>query len=136
MGLDMYAYSSNVKDVECEVNPEKEIEEQTNELAYWRKHNRLHGWFQNKWEKKISGMDIEHPFNCVRLYLSRSDLDELEFDLKGKLLPATEGFFFGSDSYADEAKLQQEQLEYDMEFVAQAKKELEEGRHVYYTSWW
>ena len=132
----MYAYSSNVKDVECEVNPEKEIEEQTNELAYWRKHNRLHGWFQNKWEKKVAGMDIDHPFNCVRLYLSRSDLDELEFDLKGKLLPATDGFFFGSDSYADEAKLQQEQLEYDMEFVAQAKKELEEGRHVYYTSWW
>jgi hypothetical protein len=51
-------------------------------------------------------------------------------------LPETDGFFFGSDSYADEAKLQQEQLEYDMEFVAQAKKELEEGRHVYYTSWW
>jgi hypothetical protein len=136
MGLDMYAYSSNVKDVECEVNPEKEIEEQTNELAYWRKHNRLHGWFQNKWENKVAGMDIEHPFNCVRLYLSRSDLEELEFDLKGKLLPATDGFFFGSDSYEDEAKLQQEQLEYDMEFVAQAKKELEEGRHVYYTSWW
>ena len=136
MGLDMYAYSSNVKDVECEVNPEKEVEEQTNELAYWRKHNRLHGWFQNKWEKKVAGMDIEHPFNCVRLYLSRSDLEELEFDLKGKLLPATDGFFFGSDSYEDEAKLQQEQLAYDMEFVAQAKKELEEGRHVYYTSWW
>ena len=136
MGLDMYAYSSNVKDVECEVNPEKEIEEQTNELAYWRKHNRLHGWFQNKWEKKVAGMDTEQPFNCVRLYLSRSDLEELEFDLKGKLLPATDGFFFGSDSYEDEAKLQQEQLAYDMEFVAQAKKELEEGRHVYYTSWW
>jgi hypothetical protein len=136
MGLDMYAYSSNVKEVECEINPEKEIEEQTNELAYWRKHNRLHGWFQNKWEKKVAGMDVEHPFNCVRLYLSRSDLEELEFDLKGKLLPETDGFFFGSDSYADEAKLQQEQLEYDMEFVAQAKKELEEGRHVYYTSWW
>jgi hypothetical protein len=136
MGLDMYAYSSNVKDVECEVNPEKEIEEQTNELAYWRKHNRLHGWFQNKWENKVAGMDVEHPFNCVRLYLSRSDLDELEFDLKGKLLPVTEGFFFGSDSYADEAKLQQQQLAYDMEFVSQAKKELEEGRHVYYTSWW
>jgi hypothetical protein len=136
MGLDMYAYSSNVKDVECEVNPEKEIEEQTNELAYWRKHNRLHGWFQNKWENKVAGMDIEHPFNCVRLYLSRSDLEELEFDLKGKLLPATDGFFFGSDSYEDEAREQQEQLAYDMEFVAQAKKELEEGRHVYYTSWW
>jgi hypothetical protein len=136
MGLDMYAYSSNVKDVECEVNPEKEVEEQTNELAYWRKHNRLHGWFQNKWEKKVAGMDIEHPFNCVRLYLSRSDLEELEFDLKGKLLPATDGFFFGSDSYEDEAREQQEQLAYDMEFVAQAKKELEEGRHVYYTSWW
>jgi hypothetical protein len=132
----MYAYSSNVKDVECEVNPEKEVEEETNELAYWRKHNRLHGWFQNKWEKKVASMDTDHPFNCVRLYLSRSDLDELEFDLKAKLLPSTEGFFFGSDSYEDEARLQQEQLEYDMEFVAQAKKELEEGRHVYYTSWW
>jgi len=114
MGLDMYAYASNVKDVECEVNPEKEIKEQTEELAYWRKHNRLHGWFQNKWENKIVGLD-EVQFNCVRYYMNSRDLDELEFDLKGQLLPDTQGFFFGNDSYSDDEK--EEQIKFDLKIT-------------------
>ena len=133
MGLDMYAYASNVKDVECEVNPEKEIKEQTEELAYWRKHNRLHGWFQNKWENKMGGME-DQPFNCVRYYVDSHDLDELEFDLKGQLLPDTEGFFFGNDSYSYDEK--EEQIKFDLKFVEDARKALKQGKHVYYTSWW
>jgi hypothetical protein len=135
MGLDMYAYTSKIKDLECETNPEKQIKDDATEIAYWRKHNRLHGWFENKWENKNSEVDSSQPFNCVRYYISRSDLDELEFDLKGQLLPATQGFFFGEDSYTNEEEVK-EQVAFDLDFVMKARKELEEGKHVYYTSWW
>jgi hypothetical protein len=136
MGLDMYAYSSNVKDVECEVNPEKEIEEQTNELACWRKHNRLHGWFQNKWEKKVSGMDIEHPFNCVRLYLSRSDLDELEFDLKENSCQLRKAFSLVAIAMQMKLNYNKNNLNMIWSLSLKQKKNLKKGRHVYYTSWW
>jgi len=41
MGLDMYAYRTKefVDDDNTQIKDEKE-------LAYWRKHNRLHGWFE------------------------------------------------------------------------------------------
>lgn len=81
----------------------------------------------------MGGME-DQPFNCVRYYVDSHDLDELEFDLKGKLLPDTQGFFFGNDSYSYDEK--EEQVKFDLKFVEDARKALKEGKHVYYTSWW
>jgi len=60
MGLDMYAYAAaNEKQYEkywhsCEFDKEsKEFVSATvsrpKELAYWRKHPNLHGWFHREW---------------------------------------------------------------------------------------
>ena len=38
MGLDQYGYAVP-----------KEESEARNELAYWRKHNRLQGWMEHLW---------------------------------------------------------------------------------------
>ena len=43
MGLDMYAYSVS----QGGAQDGEEIE-----LAYWRKHNRLHGWMEELWTRK------------------------------------------------------------------------------------
>ncbi len=45
MGLDMYAYRTKefVDDDNTQIKDEKEI-------AYWRKHNRLHGWFEEQYK--------------------------------------------------------------------------------------
>ena len=48
MGLDMYAYKTSKV-----VEDKKEItDDNREELAYWRKHNRLHGWMEELWEDK------------------------------------------------------------------------------------
>lgn len=81
MGLDMYLYRKK-----------------TEQVAYWRKANAIHGWFNNL---KDEGLD-----NCEDVTVSLPMLIELRdtcnkvFDSKNdeiamELLPPTEGFFFG-----------------------------------------
>ena len=135
MGLDMYLVSSDkhLEAFEVENREKREgEEEQEQEIGYWRKHNRLHGWFEQKWLDRHP--DVDENFNCLRYYLSREDLDEVIEAIKKNNLPATQGFFFGNDSYSYEDV--EEQKKEDIEIFEKAKKELEEGRHVFYSSWW
>ncbi len=55
MGLDMYLHK----------RPKGE------EIGYWRKHNRLHGWMEHLWEKRGN----TGVFNCVDLLLDNDDLN-------------------------------------------------------------
>jgi hypothetical protein len=57
-------------------------------------------------------------------------LDNLEEDIKDGNLPDTSGFFFGESSNNDEEN------DYDLEFVSKAREAIKEGKTVYYTSWW
>tara|TARA_R110000737_G_scaffold280411_1_gene286991 strand:+ start:45 stop:446 length:402 start_codon:yes stop_codon:yes gene_type:complete len=131
MGLDMYAYKT--KNAVADGVEEDKIENKE-ELAYWRKHNRLHGWFQNKFEEQNPYGDKE--FNCERLWLNEGMIDELEQAIEGELLPETCGFFFGSDSYQYDDTEKKELKSYDLEFVKKARKVMKKGECVYYTCWW
>ena len=116
MGLDQYAYRVKRK-----------------EIAYWRKHNRLQGWFEKKWHE----LGNEEDFNCKDLYLDEEMLNELEDAIKNDKLPKTEGFFFGSDSYDQEKKWVEEQKRQDLNFVKEAREILRKGEEqVVYTCWW
>ncbi len=119
MGLDQYAYTRKGKT-------------QT-EIAYWRKHNALQGWMETLWESK--GFPRKHKedssFNCVELRIVKKDLDQLEKDVVAGKLPKTQGFFFGSDSSENE-----EYKRDTLEFVANARQLIAEGKRVYYNSWW
>ena len=130
MGLDMYAYKTSKVVVD-----KKEItDDNREELAYWRKHNRLHGWFQNKFEEQNPYGEKE--FNCERLWLNEDMLNELEEAIEGELLAETNGFFFGTDSYQYDEAEKKEQKAYDLGFVEKAKKIAKKGECVYYTCWW
>ena len=131
MGLDMYAYKT--KNAVADGVEEDKIENKE-ELAYWRKHNRLHGWFQNKFEEQNPYGDKE--FNCERLWLNEGMIDELEQAIEGELLPETCGFFFGSDSYQYDDTEKKELKSYDLEFVKKARTVMKKGECVYYTCWW
>ena len=118
MGLDQYAaVRLDTKDEEGNWD--------TEELAYWRKHPHLQGFMENLWEEKgrpniTKGQEHSNfgsDFNCVDLELDLSDIDTLEADIKGDLLPETGGFFFGDDS-------SKEYKEQDLEFCANARKAL------------
>lgn len=118
MGLDQYA--SQVKG------------EDAQELAYWRKHNRLQGWMEDLYARKGG----EGEFNCVDLELTEEDLDELESAIDNRNLPETGGFFFGSDSYSDYEDEEWGYLNTDREFIEKAREALGEGWKVVYSCWW
>ena len=96
MGLDMFAFRHKGEMTKEQVHEAKHNVD-VEEIAYWRKHNRLQGWFENLFYKKHDGKEISwDAFNCVPLYLSRDDLMKLREDVSNKRLPETEGFFFDS----------------------------------------
>ena len=133
MGLDQYAYATPSIDT-----GERE------ELAYWRKHNRLHGWMEQLHSdrgEEIGLTPFGSDFNCVEVELTESDIEQLEAHVEGKSLPETGGFFFGDDSYSYEdedsnASNGYYHKETDVEFIELARKAIAEGKKVYYNSWW
>ena len=122
MGLDQYAYVR------------KNGEKDGKEIAYWRKHNRLQGWMEALWKlKNPTGGE----FNCVKLPIVESDLDDLELAIAKKELPQTGGFFFGNDSYGYEADGKPyADYDADVAFIASARDALARGDEVYYSCWW
>jgi hypothetical protein len=120
MGLDQYAaIRLDTKDEEGNWD--------TEELAYWRKHPNLQGFMEELYYEKGG----EGEFNCVDVELTLEDIDALEKAVckEGSSLPKTGGFFFGEDSDSH-------YCEQDLEFCTNARKALEDGQIVVYSSWW
>ena len=121
MGLDQYGKARNPKTGEVV------------EIAYWRKHNALHGWMQKLWNDR--GRPNAHregtSFNCIPLELNVEDLRNLAADFVLQSLPKTDGLFFGYDTSFSE--------HHDgemLKFIREAKRYLDEGWQVAYDSWW
>ena len=124
MGLDQYAHKVK-RDYNYETLTETIVKTQ---IAYWRKHNALEGYMSDLYRDKTGD---EGVFNCKIVTLDSDDLDHLEEVIVGNELPETEGFFFGESSKHDEGRKQA-----DREFIAEARKSLDEGYTIEYTSWW
>jgi len=95
------------------------------ELAYWRKHPNLHGWFQQEWENQGN----TGSFNGDELEITWDMLDRLESDVREGRLPPTQGFFFGDNADA-------EYYNDDLEFIRNARAEIFSGFKVFYNSSW
>ena len=117
MGLDAYG---KVK------SPEGEVEE----IAYWRKHNALHGWMESLYRKK-GGTE---EFNCVPLELNKTDLELLELVVTSGMLPETQGFFFGAPAH--EREDYRDLLNSVLDFIKEARQYLSRGWEIAYDSWW
>lgn len=133
MGLDMYALAVNKAD--CTIIDNREVvledEEDTSEdLAYWRKHNALHGWMKQLYNEKGG----REEFNLINLVLTKEDIDRLETDIDNHALVPVPGFFFGSTDYTKEDW--EEVTKRDKAFIQLAKDALNEGKIVFYSSWW
>lgn len=136
MGLDMYAYAASRAGQHRDFWDTAELASGGNEytsatvarpreIAYWRKHPNLHGWFQREWESQGNSGD----FNGDELEITWDMLDRLEQDIKAGRLPLTQGFFFGNDA-------SKEYREHDLEFIKNARAELFLGSKVFYNSSW
>ena len=119
MGLDQYAFSVY----------KKGSEEASEEIAYWRKHNALHGWMENLWTLKTGKPAGE--LNCQELELTTEDLKNLKSVVEAGDLPETLGFFFGHDSRFDEHK-----KEITLSFVDTAETKIADGQKIFYSCSW
>lgn len=137
MGLDMYAYSIDKKNVEMDENNNSlkviKIEgEDTkyNQFMYWRKHYVLHDWM----EKLYVSRNGKEEFNCVKIILNESDLLKLKNDvINDKLIPSDKSFFENSNDYKNYCE---EIKEKDLEFIDIALSIIQDDTIVYYDSWW
>ncbi len=113
----------------------------TEQVAYWRKFNALHGWFINNCG---GGVD-----ECQDISVDEEKLKELLETLKevssnftkaDELLPPTQGFFFGSDEvdeyYKEEVNSTIKIIEDLLEENEQSKEYgLYSGEFEYRASW-
>jgi len=136
MGLDQYAYAAaragqqqefweTAEAAEGNMEYVSRTVERPREIAYWRKHPNLHGWFRQEWESEGN----EGDFNGDELEITWDMLERLEYDVRNGELPDTRGFFFGDNSDA-------EYYEQDLEFIKNARAELFMGLKVFYNSSW
>jgi hypothetical protein len=136
MGLDQCAYARP---------PRKRNGDDDERICDWRKHNRLQGWMEQLWYDKgcPNGKEDDQDFNCVELQLTESDLINLEDAIYNFELPEANGFFWGTDSYFwndenDEPFPENEYWykQHDLNFIEEAKKMLDKGYRIYYSSWY
>jgi hypothetical protein len=126
MGLDMYAYAVNAKDVGDGV-VDVALGDDAVQVFYWRKFNALHGWMEDLYRLK-KGLRVD--FNCTTVRLQSEDLDRLEMDTGNNKLVPINGFFFGAQT------IYPEDLESIAVFIAKAREEINCGNAVFYDSWW
>ena len=122
MGLDMYAMTTDYTPSQPVDFPEPG---DASQLHYWRKHPDLHGWMERLYIEKGGSNET---FNCTSVALNADDLNQLEIDIEAGYLPQTNGFFFGESEGTE--------TEDDLAFIAKARSAIEEGKTVFYSSWW
>jgi hypothetical protein len=113
MGLDQYWYVSEPK-----------------QFAYHRKFNALQGFMEEMFREQ----EGEGDFNCRDVIITKEILDQLEARIKEDRLEPTSGFFFGNTDKDDWYRQDVEELMDTV--IPEARKYLEEGKKVVYTSWW
>jgi len=130
MGLDQYAFASAWSAEE--LSSKEDDRQYMEQIAYWRKHNRLQGWMENRWSERTGNDDLS-DFNYELFQLHEDDIEALEIAIKNRELPETQGFFYGTDSYVDYEKWYASQ---DHMFIEKAKQLLGEGLNIFYRCWW
>ena len=108
---------------------EEEVQERR-EIHRWRKHNALHGWFENL-AIEMGLVKDEMEFNCVQVDLTPQILDKLEHAVRNHELGPVDGFSFGDTDY-DPTEHEQD----DLDAIAKAREVLVKGGKCYYNSWW
>ena len=92
------------------------------EIAYWRKENALHGWFEKNYQVE----------NCGEVNLPEETINQLLEDLENHKLEPTTGLFYGTNEELDD--------EWFDTMIKQWKdikqKLIESDIQFYYTCWY
>lgn len=125
MGLDMYFYATNNKNITEEDLNKGERTDELKEVYYFRKHPNLHGQIQEYYFDKNEFEDI---FNTTYYELSEEECKEILEKAKENSLPKTQGFFFGESTEDDNKRT--------VECMEMLIKLINDGHKVFYYAWW
>ena len=104
-------------------------------VAYWRKANHIHGWF----ERNVAYGELE---NCELYPVSFEQLMSLGImcqlvkanpESAPVLLPRQEGFFFGSSEYDDDYFMD---VDDTLGIIRKVCDALQDGDELFYHAWW
>jgi hypothetical protein len=138
MGLDMYIYQANKRNIELDENNLISKVSRSNsfeEIAYWRKNPAIHDWM----EKLYFERGGKETFNGVYLYLSEENLIKLKEDIENFNLDyEASGFFFGKSISPLSQDFNKKNHENDIELVEKTISVLKDDPNsiiVYDSSW-
>ena len=115
--MDSWVYTMDIANAIDDFTFNKEdIPAERRELMYWRKHHDLHKWMKRLFIQK-GGDVIPNQFNCDYVRLVMEDIERLEQDMH----------------WVDEDP---SCYENDMDFIQMAKRELNDGKALYFSSWY
>ena len=129
MGLDMY--------LERALKSERANKiKNTEEVVYWRKANQIREWF-------VMNTGYDTNADCEYHLLTKKNLEDLVKDCKAvladhskasKLLPTSNGFFFGNEEYGE---WYFDDLEYTIENITRLFETTDfDNEDIYYYEWW
>ncbi len=122
MGLDSFVYSSDVAP-DLFISSKERVKYEKEEIMYWRKHYNLHSWMEHLHFKKYG--KTEDMFNCVYLDLDKPDLLKLKKEI-----------YRLNDYDDDDEEYAKVCYKRDLEFIKNAISLINEGKYIYYFSWW
>ena len=119
MGLDMYAYSVDSKNLSQESDLISHLEN-SSIIAEWRKHHKLFSWMRDLYIQKTG--DTETDFNLVPVVLNKNDIKTLlqEVLCNCEELPTGVTIGYQKNHYLPE----------DLDFIEYAEKEIKKGRSI------
>lgn len=138
MGLDMYLIK-----VPKGVDPMTRLNGETNDMvAYWRKANQIHGFFNEKlngvndciFYKVTKDILTELLDKCDEVYMSVGSNGRVDPIIAARLLPTESGFFYGSTEYDN---FYTDEIESTIEKLDKVILETDfENYDIYYYAWW
>lgn len=131
MGLDMYLFRLKREALD---NPSYNVDEDGEEVMYWRKANAIHHWFTDGYENdNLEYLECEIDKLQILKKQCQEDIDNKDNPDHKKNLVTASGFFWGSTEY-DEWFYND--LQETVDKITELEQEHEEGDEYFYYAWY
>ena len=141
MGLDAYLYAVQ----KLEETTDQNLSKQATKVKYWRNHWQLQLYFADIYTKRTG--QPKDNFSCYNLQLSKEDCEQCIETIKLFQLPRYHQYY---DIYLSEEEYQKlpddrinfhrqtekNQYKEDIDALTRSIELINEGKYIFYRSWW
>jgi len=131
MGLDMYLFKLKREALK---NPTFNMDEDGEEVMYWRKANAIHYWFTYGHENdNLEYLECGIDELQILKKQCQEDIDNKDNPDQKRNLVTANGFFWGGTEYDDWFY---EQLQQTVDKITEIEKEHQKGDEYFYYAWY